>query len=77
VCAFRRRRHGVYGVGTGEFLDESSPVVRRRPRCGQVERDAAQLADAEFCVVFLRNYSLPLCQLNIVLNDLCARLSIQ
>lgn len=70
----------VYGVGTGEFLDESSPVSPQTAyaRCKVlVERDVAQLADAAFCVVFLRNSTAygpsPRMRFDIVLNDLCAR----
>ena len=70
----------VYGVGTGEFLDETSPVNPQTAyaRCKVlVERDVAKLADAGFCVVFLRNATAygpsPRMRFDIVLNDLCAR----
>ena len=70
----------VYGVGSGEFLDETSPVNPQTAyaRCKVlVERDVANLADADFCVVFLRNATAygpsPRMRFDIVLNDLCAR----
>ncbi len=70
----------VYGVGTGEFLDEASPVNPQTAyaRCKVlVEQDVAKLADAAFCVVFLRNSTAygpsPRMRFDIVLNDLCAR----
>jgi nucleoside-diphosphate-sugar epimerase len=70
----------VYGVGAGEFLDETSPVNPQTAyaRCKVlVERDVAQLADRSFCAVFLRNATAygpsPRMRFDIVLNDLCAR----
>jgi nucleoside-diphosphate-sugar epimerase len=70
----------VYGVGTGEFLDETSQVNPQTAyaRCKVlVEHDVAQLADARFCTVFLRNATAygpsPRMRFDIVLNDLCAR----
>jgi nucleoside-diphosphate-sugar epimerase len=70
----------VYGVGAGDFLDETSPVNPQTAyaRCKvMVERDVARLADDRFCVVFLRNSTAygpsPRMRFDIVLNDLCAR----
>lgn len=70
----------VYGVGTGELLDETSPVNPQTAyaRCKVlVERDVGRLADAGFSVVFLRNATAygpsPRMRFDIVLNDLCAR----
>jgi nucleoside-diphosphate-sugar epimerase len=70
----------VYGVGTGDFLDETSAVNPQTAyaRCKvMVERDVARLADDRFCVVFLRNSTAygpsPRMRFDIVLNDLCAR----
>ena len=70
----------VYGVGSGEFLDETSAVNPQTAyaRCKVlVERDLARLADERFCVVFLRNSTAygpsPRMRFDIVLNDLCAR----
>lgn len=69
----------VYGVGTGEFLDESSPVNPQTAyaECKvRVERDLSALADDRFCAVFLRNATVygpsPRMRFDIVLNDLCA-----
>lgn len=69
----------VYGVGSGEFLDESSPT---RPQTAyaeckvRVERDLLSMADDRFSVVFLRNATAygpsPRMRFDIVLNDLCA-----
>jgi nucleoside-diphosphate-sugar epimerase len=70
----------VYGVGSGEFLDETSPVNPQTAyaRCKVlVEQDVGRLADAGFCVTFLRNSTAygpsPRMRFDIVLNDLCAR----
>ena len=70
----------VYGVGSGEFLDETSAVNPQTAyaRCKVlVEQDLARLADDRFCVVFLRNSTAygpsPRMRFDIVLNDLCAR----
>jgi nucleoside-diphosphate-sugar epimerase len=69
----------VYGVGSGEFLDESSPT---RPQTAyaqckvNVERDIGPMAGHGFCVVFLRNATAfgasPRMRFDIVINDLCA-----
>ena len=70
----------VYGVGSGEFLDETSPVNPQTAyaRCKvRVEQDVAKLAGPDFSVVFLRNATAygpsPRMRFDIVLNDLCAR----
>jgi nucleoside-diphosphate-sugar epimerase len=69
----------VYGVGTGEFLDESAPVNPQTAyaECKvRVERDVLPLADDRFSVVFLRNATAygpsPRMRFDIVLNDLSA-----
>lgn len=69
----------VYGVGTGEFLDETSPVNPQTAyaQCKVlVERDLSALADDQFSVVFLRNATAygpsPRMRFDIVLNDLSA-----
>jgi nucleoside-diphosphate-sugar epimerase len=69
----------VYGLGTGEFLDEESAVNPQTAyaQCKVlVERDLRPMADADFCVVFLRNATAygpsPRMRFDIVLNDLCA-----
>jgi nucleoside-diphosphate-sugar epimerase len=69
----------VYGVGSGEFLDETSPVNPQTAyaKCKVlVERDVKPLADANFCPTFLRNATAygasPRMRFDIVLNDLCA-----
>jgi nucleoside-diphosphate-sugar epimerase len=69
----------VYGVGTGEFLDEASPVSPQTAyaQCKVlVERDLAPIAGSDFCVVFLRNATAygpsPRMRFDIVLNDLSA-----
>jgi nucleoside-diphosphate-sugar epimerase len=69
----------VYGVGSGEFLDETSPTNPQTAyaKCKvMVERDLAPTADAGFCVTFLRNATAygpsPRMRFDIVLNDLCA-----
>jgi nucleoside-diphosphate-sugar epimerase len=70
----------VYGVGNGDFLDETSAVNPQTwyARCKvMVERDVGKMADDRFCVVFLRNATAfgpaPRMRFDIVLNDLCAR----
>jgi len=69
----------VYGAGSGEFLDESSPVNPQTAyaRCKTlVERDLAPMAGNDFCVTFLRNATAfgpsPHMRFDIVINDLCA-----
>jgi nucleoside-diphosphate-sugar epimerase len=69
----------VYGVGSGDFLTETSPVNPQTAyaKCKVlVERDVGALADANFCVTFLRNATAygasPRMRFDIVLNDLCA-----
>jgi nucleoside-diphosphate-sugar epimerase len=69
----------VYGVGSGEFLDERAPVNPQTAyaECKvRVERDLSQMADERFCAVFLRNATAygpsPRMRFDIVLNDLCA-----
>jgi len=69
----------VYGVGSGNFLDESSPVNPQTAYADckvRVERDVSLLASDRFSVVFLRNATAygpsPRMRFDIVLNDLCA-----
>lgn len=69
----------VYGVGSGEFLDETSPVNPQTTyaRCKVlVERDLLPMASDRFSVVFLRNATAygpsPRMRFDIVLNDLSA-----
>lgn len=69
----------VYGVGSGEFLDESTPTNPQTAYATckvYVERDVAPMADDNFSVVFLRNATAygpsPRMRFDIVLNDLCA-----
>jgi nucleoside-diphosphate-sugar epimerase len=69
----------VYGVGSGEFLDETSPTNPQTAyaQCKVlVERDLLPMADDGFSVVFLRNATAygpsPRMRFDIVLNDLCA-----
>lgn len=69
----------VYGVGTGDFLDESSPVNPQTAyaKCKVlVEQDVQKMAAPDFCVTFLRNATAygpsPRMRFDIVLNDLCA-----
>jgi nucleoside-diphosphate-sugar epimerase len=69
----------VYGLGTGEWLDETSQINPQTAyaRCKAfVERDLKALADERLCVTFLRNATAygpsPRMRFDIVLNDLCA-----
>jgi nucleoside-diphosphate-sugar epimerase len=69
----------VYGVGSGEFLNEESPVNPQTAyaKCKvMVERDVKALASPDFCVTFLRNATAygasPRMRFDIVINDLCA-----
>ncbi len=69
----------VYGVGTGDFLDETAPTNPQTAyaQCKVfVERDVAPMATKDFSVVFLRNATAygasPRMRFDIVLNDLCA-----
>ena len=69
----------VYGVGTGEFLDEAAPTNPQTAyaQCKvRVEKDLLPMADEGFSVVFLRNATAygpsPRMRFDIVLNDLCA-----
>jgi nucleoside-diphosphate-sugar epimerase len=71
----------VYGTGQGaDFVDELSPTNPQTTyaQCKvNVEKDLSHLADARFCVTFLRNATAygpsPRMRFDIVLNDLCAR----
>ena len=69
----------VYGLGSGEFLDERSPVNPQTAyaKCKTlVERDLKPMASDTFCVTFLRNATAygpsPRMRFDIVINDLCA-----
>ena len=69
----------VYRVGSGEFLDESTPTNPQTAYATckvYVERDVAPMADDNISVVFLRNATAygpsPRMRFDIVLNDLCA-----
>jgi nucleoside-diphosphate-sugar epimerase len=69
----------VYGAGTGEFLDESTPVNPQTAyaECKVlVERDLGAMAGEDFCPVFLRNSTCygpsPRMRFDIVINDLAA-----
>jgi nucleoside-diphosphate-sugar epimerase len=69
----------VYGVGTGEFVDETGAVNPQTAyaKCKVlVEQDVKLMADADFCVTFLRNATAygasPRMRFDIVLNDLSA-----
>jgi nucleoside-diphosphate-sugar epimerase len=67
----------VYGVGTGDFLDETSPVNPQTAyaQCKVlVERDVQKMSSPDFCVTFLRNATAygasPRMRFDIVINDL-------
>jgi nucleoside-diphosphate-sugar epimerase len=69
----------VYGVGSGDFLDETSPTNPQTAyaKCKLlVERDVLPMASDKFAVTFLRNATAygpsPRMRFDIVLNDLCA-----
>jgi nucleoside-diphosphate-sugar epimerase len=69
----------VYGAGTGEFLDETTPPNPQTAyaECKVlVERDVGAMAGKNFAPVFLRNATAfgpsPRMRFDIVLNDLCA-----
>lgn len=69
----------VYGLGSGEFLNETSPVNPQTAyaTCKTlVERDVRPMAGTDFCVTFLRNATAfgpsPRMRFDIVINDLCA-----
>jgi nucleoside-diphosphate-sugar epimerase len=69
----------VYGAGTGEFLDEATPVNPQTAyaECKVlVERDVGAMAGEDFCPVFLRNATCygpsPRMRFDIVINDLSA-----
>ncbi len=69
----------VYGAGTGEFLDETSPTNPQTAyaECKVlVERDVGRMTGPNFCPVFLRNATAygpsPRMRFDIVLNDLSA-----
>lgn len=68
----------VYGLGSGEWLDETSPPNPQTAyaKCKTlVEKDVTPLADGSFCVTFLRNATAygasPRMRFDIVINDLC------
>ncbi len=67
----------VYGVGNGDFLDETSPVNPQTAyaKCKVlVEKDVGALGDGSFCVTFMRNATAygasPRMRFDIVINDL-------
>jgi nucleoside-diphosphate-sugar epimerase len=69
----------VYGAGTGDFLNETSPPNPQTAyaECKVlVERDVGKMAGDDFCPVFLRNATAygpsPRMRFDIVINDLCA-----
>lgn len=69
----------VYGAGTGDFLDETSPPNPQTAyaQCKVlVERDVGKTAGDDFCPVFLRNATAygpsPRMRFDIVINDLSA-----
>ena len=69
----------VYGVGSGDFLDETSstnPQTTYAHCKVRVERDLTPMASNDFSVVFLRNATAygpsPRMRFDIVLNDLSA-----
>jgi nucleoside-diphosphate-sugar epimerase len=68
----------VYGLGSGDFLDESSDVNPQTAYADckvLVEQDVSKLATDEFSPVFLRNATAygasPRMRFDIVLNNLC------
>ena len=69
----------VYGLGSGEFLDEASDVNPQTAYANckvMVERDVGAMSSRDFCVTFLRNATAygpsPRMRFDIVINDLCA-----
>jgi len=69
----------VYGAGTGDFVDETSPPNPQTAyaECKVlVERDVGAMASDRFCPVFLRNATAygpsPRMRFDIVINDLSA-----
>jgi nucleoside-diphosphate-sugar epimerase len=69
----------VYGIGSADFVDETSPVNPQTAyaQCKTlVERDLKLMASDDFSVVFMRNATAygpsPRMRFDIVLNDLCA-----
>jgi nucleoside-diphosphate-sugar epimerase len=69
----------VYGAGTGDFLNESSPPNPQTAyaECKTlVERDVGKMSGDDFCPVFLRNATAygpsPRMRFDIVINDLSA-----
>ncbi len=69
----------VYGVGSEEFVDETSPPNPQTAyaKCKvMVEDDLRSMASTDFCVTFLRNATAygpsPRMRFDVVLNDLCA-----
>jgi nucleoside-diphosphate-sugar epimerase len=69
----------VYGAGTGDFLDETSPTNPQTAyaECKTlVERDVGKMTGDDFCPVFLRNATAygpsPRMRFDIVINDLSA-----
>lgn len=69
----------VYGLGVTEWVDESSPTNPQTAyaECKvRVEQEVGPMADANFCVTFLRNATAygasPRMRFDIVINDLCA-----
>jgi nucleoside-diphosphate-sugar epimerase len=70
----------VYGLGSGDFVDESTATNPQTVYASckvMVERDVAPMANDDFSVVFLRNATAygpsPRMRFDIVLNDLCAQ----
>jgi nucleoside-diphosphate-sugar epimerase len=68
----------VYGLGVGDWLDETSPVNPQTAyaKCKvMVERDVKPMGDSSFCATFLRNATAygasPRMRFDIVINDLC------
>jgi nucleoside-diphosphate-sugar epimerase len=69
----------VYGLGSGELLDEQSAVNPQTAyaKCKtMVERDVGPMSGRDFSVTFLRNATAygpsPRMRFDIVINDLCA-----